>query len=107
MDPNYKARKEAFVSGLAGGSILEVNAVTLVASVSATLWLFLDSFPRLTESSRSIRHPFSFGQFYNLACPFSLRTAPPPWSLISCSMYWLSCSQPLYTLPRLFFSISF
>lgn len=34
MDPNYKARKEAFVSDLAGGSIWEINAVTLVAPVS-------------------------------------------------------------------------
>lgn len=33
MDPSYKARKEAFVSDLAGGSILEINAVTLVAPV--------------------------------------------------------------------------
>lgn len=33
MDPSYKARKEAFVSDLSGGSILEINAVTLVAPV--------------------------------------------------------------------------
>jgi phosphatidylinositol glycan class W len=33
MDPSYKARKEAFVSNLSGSSILEINAVTLVASV--------------------------------------------------------------------------
>jgi phosphatidylinositol glycan class W len=33
MDPSYKARKEAFVSNLAGSTILEINAVTLVASV--------------------------------------------------------------------------
>ena len=37
MDPNYKARKEAFVSDLAGGSIWEINAVTLVAPVSTVL----------------------------------------------------------------------
>lgn len=36
MDPNYKARKEAFVSDLAGGSILEINAVTLVAPVCSS-----------------------------------------------------------------------
>lgn len=34
MDPDYKSRKEAFVSNLTGGSILEINAVTLVAPVS-------------------------------------------------------------------------
>lgn len=33
MDPSYKARKEAFVSDLSGGNILEINAVTLVAPV--------------------------------------------------------------------------
>jgi hypothetical protein len=31
---SYKARKEAFVSDLSGGSILEINLVTLVAPVS-------------------------------------------------------------------------
>jgi phosphatidylinositol glycan class W len=36
MDQNYKARKEAFVSGHLGGSINEINAVTLVAPVSST-----------------------------------------------------------------------
>lgn len=40
MDPSYKARKEAFVSNLAGGTILEINAVSLVAPVSI-LALFL------------------------------------------------------------------
>lgn len=34
MDSDYKSRKEAFVSNLSGGSILEINAVTLVAPVS-------------------------------------------------------------------------
>jgi glucosaminylphosphatidylinositol acyltransferase len=34
MEQDYKARKEAFVSNLAGGSIDEINAVALVASVS-------------------------------------------------------------------------
>jgi phosphatidylinositol glycan class W len=34
MDPqSYKARKEAFVSNLTGGSIWEINQVTLVAPV--------------------------------------------------------------------------
>lgn len=41
MDSSYKARKEAFVSNLAGGSILEINAVTLVAPVSGALDLAL------------------------------------------------------------------
>lgn len=36
MDPSYKARKEAFVSNLAGSTILEINTVTLVASVRNT-----------------------------------------------------------------------
>lgn len=35
MDTSYKARKEAFVSNLSGGGMLEINAVTLVASVSS------------------------------------------------------------------------
>ncbi|KAE8349412.1 GPI-anchored wall transfer protein 1 [Aspergillus coremiiformis] len=43
MDSSYKARKEAFVSNLAGGSILEINAVTLVAPASVLLWSVLQS----------------------------------------------------------------
>ncbi|KAE8380658.1 GPI-anchored wall transfer protein 1 [Aspergillus bertholletiae] len=43
MDSNYKARKEAFVSNLTGGSILEINAVTLVAPASVLLWSVLQS----------------------------------------------------------------
>ncbi|KAJ6098438.1 hypothetical protein N7499_002812 [Penicillium canescens] len=43
MDPSYKARKEAFVSNLAGSTILEINAVTLVASTSVLLWSALQS----------------------------------------------------------------
>ncbi|KAL4895689.1 GWT1-domain-containing protein [Aspergillus ambiguus] len=43
MDPSYKARKEAFVSNLAGGSILEINAVTLVAPASVLLWSALQA----------------------------------------------------------------
>ncbi|GLA63974.1 glucosaminyl phosphatidylinositol (GlcN-PI) nositol acylation protein [Aspergillus tubingensis] len=43
MDPSYKARKEAFVSDLAGGSIFEINAVTLVAPAAALLWSALQS----------------------------------------------------------------
>ncbi|KAI9370074.1 GWT1-domain-containing protein [Aspergillus egyptiacus] len=43
MDPDYKSRKEAFVSNLAGGSALEINAVTLVAPASVFLWSVLQS----------------------------------------------------------------
>ncbi|KAK1144675.1 Glucosaminyl phosphatidylinositol (GlcN-PI) nositol acylation protein [Aspergillus melleus] len=43
MDQSYKARKEAFVSNLAGGNILEINAVTLVAPASVLLWSVLQS----------------------------------------------------------------
>ncbi|PYH45788.1 putative GPI anchor biosynthesis protein Gwt1 [Aspergillus saccharolyticus JOP 1030-1] len=43
MDASYKARKEAFVSNLAGGSILEINAVTLVAPAAVLLWSVLQS----------------------------------------------------------------
>ncbi|RAL05257.1 putative GPI anchor biosynthesis protein Gwt1 [Aspergillus ibericus CBS 121593] len=43
MDPDYKARKEAFVSNLAGGDILEINAVTLVAPATVLLWSALQS----------------------------------------------------------------
>ncbi|KAF9892595.1 Glucosaminyl phosphatidylinositol (GlcN-PI) nositol acylation protein [Aspergillus nanangensis] len=43
MDPSYKARKEAFVSNLTGGSILEINIVTLVAPISVFLWSVLQS----------------------------------------------------------------
>ncbi|RAL16686.1 putative GPI anchor biosynthesis protein Gwt1 [Aspergillus homomorphus CBS 101889] len=43
MDPSYKARKEAFVSNLAGGSILEIYAVTLVAPAAVLLWSALQS----------------------------------------------------------------
>ncbi|RAK71977.1 putative GPI anchor biosynthesis protein Gwt1 [Aspergillus fijiensis CBS 313.89] len=43
MDPSYKARKEAFVSNLTGGSIFEINAVTLVAPAAILLWSVLQS----------------------------------------------------------------
>ncbi|KAL4880175.1 GWT1-domain-containing protein [Aspergillus karnatakaensis] len=43
MDFDYKTRKEAFVSNLTGGSILEINAVTLVAPASVFLWSVLQS----------------------------------------------------------------
>ncbi|KKK24703.1 hypothetical protein P175DRAFT_0431278 [Aspergillus ochraceoroseus IBT 24754] len=43
MDPTYKSRKEAFVSNLVGGSILEINAVTLVAPASVLLWSTLQA----------------------------------------------------------------
>ncbi|KAL4809171.1 GPI-anchored wall transfer protein 1 [Aspergillus unguis] len=43
MDADYKSRKEAFVSNLAGGSILEINAVTLVAPASVFLWSVLQA----------------------------------------------------------------
>ncbi|PLN83242.1 GPI-anchored wall transfer protein 1 [Aspergillus taichungensis] len=43
MDPSYKARKEAFVSNLAGGTILEINAVSLVAPASIFVWSVLQS----------------------------------------------------------------
>lgn len=43
MDTSYKARKEAFVSDLSGGSILEINIVTLVASVSGQEHCFADT----------------------------------------------------------------
>lgn len=33
---NYKTRKEAFVSNLSGGSITEINLVTLVAPVGSS-----------------------------------------------------------------------
>ncbi|ODH12737.1 hypothetical protein ACO22_07967 [Paracoccidioides brasiliensis] len=39
----YKERKEAFVSNLSGGDILEINAVTLVASSAGLLWSVLQS----------------------------------------------------------------
>lgn len=37
MDPDYKARKEAFVSNLAGSDIQDINLVTLVAPVLSPL----------------------------------------------------------------------
>ncbi|KAL5335338.1 GWT1-domain-containing protein [Aspergillus crustosus] len=43
MDLDYKSRKEAFVSNLTGGSLLEINAVTLVAPASVFLWSVLQS----------------------------------------------------------------
>ncbi|KAL4941737.1 hypothetical protein BDV06DRAFT_175345 [Aspergillus oleicola] len=43
MDSDYKTRKEAFVSNLTGGSIHEINAVTLVAPASVFLWSVLQS----------------------------------------------------------------
>jgi len=41
MDKDYKARKEAFVSDLTGGDIMEINLVTLVAPVSVNCPLLL------------------------------------------------------------------
>lgn len=43
MEQDYKARKEAFVSNLSGGSIHEINAVTLTALASGLLWATLQS----------------------------------------------------------------
>ncbi|KAJ5167298.1 GPI-anchored wall transfer protein 1 [Penicillium canariense] len=43
MDPSYKARKEAFVSNLAGSNIADINAVSFVASASVILWSALQS----------------------------------------------------------------
>ncbi|KAJ5919452.1 hypothetical protein N7454_009287 [Penicillium verhagenii] len=43
MDPDYKARKEAFVSNLAGSDIQDINLVTLVAPASVFLWSALQS----------------------------------------------------------------
>ncbi|KAJ5711869.1 hypothetical protein N7488_006025 [Penicillium malachiteum] len=43
MNPNYKARKEAFVSNLSGSSIQDINSVTLVAATSVLLWSALQS----------------------------------------------------------------
>ncbi|KAJ5491312.1 GPI-anchored wall transfer protein 1 [Penicillium diatomitis] len=43
MDPSYKARKEAFVSNLAGSSISDINAVALVAPAAVLLWSALQS----------------------------------------------------------------
>ncbi|KAJ5535883.1 hypothetical protein N7513_009069 [Penicillium frequentans] len=43
MDSDYKARKEAFVSNLAGSDIQDINLVTLVAPASVLLWSALQS----------------------------------------------------------------
>ncbi|KAK2799259.1 Glucosaminyl phosphatidylinositol (GlcN-PI) nositol acylation protein [Emmonsiellopsis sp. PD_5] len=40
---SYKERKEAFVSNLSGGDILEINIVTLVAPAALLLWSALQS----------------------------------------------------------------
>lgn len=56
MEPSYKARKEAFVSNLSGGSIWEINAVTLVAPAAVLLWSAL-------QSRRSFFTPYSPAAF--------------------------------------------
>ncbi|KKZ66510.1 phosphatidylinositol glycan, class W [[Emmonsia] crescens] len=43
VQQTYKDRKEAFVSNLSGGSILEINAVTLAAPAAVLLWSALQS----------------------------------------------------------------
>ncbi|KAJ5765019.1 hypothetical protein N7520_004578 [Penicillium odoratum] len=43
MDPDYKARKEAFVSNLTGSDIQDINLVSLVAPASVFLWSALQS----------------------------------------------------------------
>ncbi|OCK85563.1 GPI-anchored wall transfer protein 1 [Lepidopterella palustris CBS 459.81] len=47
MATNYKAMKEAFVSNLTGGSVGEINYVTLVAPSAVLLWSVLQSRLRL------------------------------------------------------------
>ncbi|TKA81915.1 hypothetical protein B0A49_00148 [Cryomyces minteri] len=43
MANNYKALKEAFVSNLTGGTVLEINKITLVAPAAVLLWSILQS----------------------------------------------------------------
>ncbi|KAF2100339.1 GPI-anchored wall transfer protein 1 [Rhizodiscina lignyota] len=43
MDAKYKSLKEDFVSNLSGGSVWEMNLVTLVAPASVLLWSVLQS----------------------------------------------------------------
>ncbi|KAF2493798.1 GPI-anchored wall transfer protein 1 [Lophium mytilinum] len=47
MANSYKAMKEAFVSGLTGGTVGEINYVTLVAPSTVLLWSVLQSRLRL------------------------------------------------------------
>jgi len=73
MDPDYKARKEAFVSNLAGSDIQDINLVTLVAPVQ--FLAILD----LVHSNQALLHrPPSFsGPLSNRACPISPHTVLP------------------------------
>ena len=58
MDQEYKLRKEAFVANLSGGSITEINLVTLVAPVG----FFDDTTCRSTDQEYRPRH------FYGRRC---------------------------------------
>lgn len=77
MDPSYKARKEAFVSDLAGGSILEINAVTLVAPVCVFRSLNKNLYCLLTSDLTGSRLLFSFGLSSSPDCPSSHPTVRP------------------------------
>lgn len=100
MGPDYKSRKEAFVSNLSGGSILEINTVTLVAPVSFEF--FCASFTSLTQCTDALqlnRPLFFSGRCYNPDSLSSHPTVPLLSSPTSCSTSWPSCSPRPSILP--------
>lgn len=79
---DYKARKEAFVSNLSGGTITDINLVTLVAPVSPPEHAFLlINWMMLTNSTP--RQRSFFGPPSNALALSSAPTHQLPTSLIS------------------------
>lgn len=69
MDDNYKASKEAFVSGMTGSSIGHINMVSLAALVSNGS--NMSPRPQLTATRYPSHYTQLLGRVFRPADPFS------------------------------------